>query len=489
MSRRVVSQQSAKEILWRRADLSWLLDVNQLELYKVYKNNPSKIMVWNCCRGMGKSFLLAAIATEECLKKPNVLVKYTCPTQDMARRIVQPNFVRLLADCPEDIKPEYKVNEHAYVFPNGSKIELAGLDKDGAEKIRGGSAVLAIVDEAGMVDVRKTEKDEGLNYIVDSILYPAVTRSKEIDGKIILASTPPKKASHPFVRFMQMAERTGSLSTRIIYECPRYTKEQIQGLISQYGGVNSVTFRREYLCEIVRSNDIAVIPEFTKEIEQLTVKPWPRPKFFHRYVSMDFGNRDFTVVLFGYFDFLANKLIIEDEIVMTGSFTTVALANNIQLKEQELYYDPYSDDILKPYRRVADNTISVLNDLSQLHKLYFEPTKKDDKETAINFARIMIQSQQVIIHPRCKTLVRHLREATWIKNKTGSKREFARDVDNGHYDAVDALVYLIRNIDYNVNPFPPGYGRPNAENHFFNNKSNDTQLAYAVKQILNIKKR
>jgi hypothetical protein len=60
---------------------------------------------------------------------------------------------------------------------------------------------------------------------------------------------------------------------------------------------------------------------------------------------------------------------------------------------------------------------------------------------------------QIYIHPRCETLIHHLRFGTWNKQRTS----FARSPDTGHYDAIDALIYFIRNIDFGKNPFPRNY--------------------------------
>jgi phage terminase large subunit len=54
---------------------------------------------------------------------------------------------------------------------------------------------------------------------------------------------------------------------------------------------------------------------------------------------------------------------------------------------------------------------------------------------------------KIVIHPRCKNLIRDLESATW-NTDVQSKRE---DIDYslctwGHYDAEATLRYLIRNL-------------------------------------------
>lgn len=475
----------ARHKLWRMGNLSYLLDANQKILYDMYKNNPNKVLVWNMARGNGKSRTLCVIAIEECLKDPKALVKYACAKQKDARQIVQPLIRDLLEDCPEDLKCVYNVAEGAYKFPGGAQIQLAGLDAGRAESLRGGSAVLGIIDEAGMKNLKKE-----LKYIIESILYPAVTRTKEINGKLILASTPPTTHDHPFVHYLRVAEIEKAALTRTIYSNPRMTSEMINGIIKQLGGVNSSTFRREYLCEIVINEEDSVIPEFTRDIQDKVIKEWKRPAFFDGYISMDVGLKDLTVVLFGYYDFLANKLIIEDEYVLNGyKFTTKDLAENIKKKEAELFTHPLSGEFRPPYKRVSDNNLILISDLYHEHNLIFFATKKDDADAALNNVRIMMAAEQIIINPRCTVLINHLKNATWNK----SRKSYDRSVDNGHYDAIDSLKYMVRNVDVTRNPYPSNYNAlqrgldSTSPDYFGMNNKKTHKYESLVKSMLNLK--
>jgi hypothetical protein len=470
----------ARKQLWYKGILAYKLDDNQKFLYKMYKETDEKILVWNMARGSGKSFMLCIIAIEECLKNPKALVKYACPKQKDAREIIHPIFRDIIEDCPEDIKPKFVMSKGAWVFPNGAQIQLSGLDNGRAESLRGGSAVLCIVDEAGS----KSLKD--LKYIVRSILLPVVTRKKEINGKIILASTPPLSNTHPYIYFLRRAELNGASATRTIFTNPRMTPEMIAKLIDENGGEESPDWKREFLCQIVKDEASAVVPEFTEELEKKIVKVWPKPPFYDAYVAMDLGLKDFTVVLFAYIDFKANKLIIEDELVLNGQkFNTEILANGIKKKERLNFYQENTGDVITPYKRVSDNDLMTIQDLYQLHQLEFHPTRKDDADLALNNMRIMIASGQIIINPRCEVLIRHLRDAIWTK----SKKTYERSPDDGHYDAVDSLKYLVRNIDLKRNPYPKWYGVNTGEGFFVHRDPVTSGFKEQVKSILNMRRK
>lgn len=474
----------AREALWRASNLSWMLDSNQKVCYNIYKTSKDKINVWNLARGSGKSFLLCVIAIEECLRNPKALVKYVCARQKDATGIIRPLFRDILDNCcPDDLRPEWIKGEGAYRFPNGARLELGGVDSGKSDSLRGGSAVLAIVDEAG--DRRLND----LEYIVRSILIPCVTRTKDINGKIILASTPPVSPEHPFVTFLRQAEYKGTLVTRNVYTNPRMTQQMLEDLITNCGGEDSETFRREYLCQVIRGSSNSVIPEFTLSKQERIVKEWKRPPFFDGYVSMDIGFNDLTVVLFAYYDFKENKLVFEDEFVINGEkMTTSVLADGIRSKERSLFSDKFTGEFREPYKRVSDNNLIVIQDLYKLHNLIFQPTKKDDKNAAINNFRMLIEEERVVINPRCVTLIRHLGEAHW----DNSKKKFAHSkIDGSHYDACDAACYLVRNVDFFRNPYPKNYGMQFGDSRFDRGYQNyqETRYSDTMRTMLNLKKK
>jgi hypothetical protein len=165
---------------------------------------------------------------------------------------------------------------------------------------------------------------------------------------------------------------------------------------------------------------------------------------------MDIGVKDLTGILYAYYDFLTGKIVVEDEATFKGrSFTTANLAASVKKTEDELW------GLKKPFLRISDNNnLILLNDLAIDYDVTFIPTAKDNKHAWINQIRILVSEERLIINPKCKQLIFHLKNATWNKNKT----EYERSLDGGHYDLIDALAYLIRNIAYSRNPYPKGYG-------------------------------
>lgn len=474
------SPNEAKKILWKKGNLTFKLDANQEQMYHFARNTSHKIVVIACSRQLGKTHFLCTLAIEECVRAPNRVVKLIASETKMIKRIIAPLMRDLLADCPKELRPEYRVADGVYRFPNGSEIQMAGTDGGHAESLRGSRAHLCIVDEAGFCS--------DLDYIVKSILIPTTTTTR---GKIILSSTPPKSNDHDFIRFWDKAEIDGSFIKKTIYDNPRLSIEEIQELAEAIGGITSNGFRREYLCERITDEEEAVVPEFTKDLQLKIIKAWPRPPHYDAYASMDIGFRDLTVTLFAYYDFRQGKIIIEDELVVKGGkFLTNEFAFDIKKKEKSLWITPLTGEFKEPYLRISDNNnLILLNDLQTQHGILFMPIPKDNSDAALNNMRMLLKQERIIINPKCVVLIKHLETAIWNK----SRSSYMRSGEQGHFDAVDSLKYLCRGLQMNKNPYPANYqfNDIKQDDVFFsgNNPSDNNKMHESFKQIFKVPKR
>jgi phage terminase large subunit len=476
-----INKNAAIAELWSRGELSWKCHAVQKDMRKVfYDADDNATLVWLLARQSGKSYMLAGIALEQCLRKSNSIVKLLTDTKLHAQSIFDPIFKMLLEDCPEHLKPTYIESKFTYHFSNGSSIQLAGSDNKHYERLRGQKSDLVLVDEAGFCD--------NLNHIVKSILLPTLTHT---GGKIVLASTPPTDPDHDFYSFIEQAELNNTLTKKTIYDNPLLKEEQVQRIIKEMGGELSPQFRREYLCEVIREEENVLFPEFTPELEAEIIKEWPKPPFFDTYVSMDLGYKDLTAVLFAYYDFRADKVIIEDEIVLSGKELQLPdLTERILKKESDLWTNPISGEVKIPTTRVSDINYIVTQEIARIsnNKITFLAAKKDDNESALNNLRVMLANKKIIINPRCKNLIRHLRNCKWKNTET--KTTFARSPDNGHYDTVDAIKYLVRSISYKKNPYPAHYNYDLKDLYVHNPTNFYGQQSHDIyRTIFNVKKK
>ena len=468
MSKKLTKQQEldikvAKDKLWRMGNLEWKLKGVQKEMHKAVYNSKGKKTIFLCARRLGKSYTMMLIAIEYCLKNPDTIVKILFPKKKDAKQVAREHMKSILIDCPEDLKPHFKEQEKIFFFPNGSEIQMAGTDGGSAESVRGGSCHLAILDEAGFQDYNE------FNYIVQSIIMPTLFTTK---GKIVFASTPSKEIDHPFmVDYVLPARRDGTIIEYDVYSNPLVTKEDIDEMAAEFpGGKEDPNFLREFmLVSDVKSDDI-VVPEFDKDLKRDAVQQVDRPVYYDGYVSGDPAAVDLTAILFAYTDYLNNRIVICDELILGGThekITTQHIADGIIRKEKLNFSHPLTGEVKTPYMRVMDNNNKILlNDLSVEHGLSFIPTAKDNKQGQVNKLRMMLSQGQIIIDPKCVNLIYHLEAGRWKtcrKKFVHLKGIKDKGLKPNHCDALDALIYLARNVNLQKNPYPsdysPGFGQ------------------------------
>jgi terminase large subunit-like protein len=434
---------------WHRGDLNWKLHAAQKILDETFRNARGQLFVGNCSRQWGKSFWAVKTAIACARSKPKAQIRYGAAFQSDLEEFIIPAFDKILDDCPDELRPKFNTQKATYIFPNGSRIKLVGLDRK-PNGLRGNTLDMIIVDECGFVT--------NLEYIYKSVIIPSTLHRPNC--RIILISTPPATPAHPFVDYAQRAEASGGYVKLDIYSNPLITLDDIKRMADEVGGFDTTTFRREFLCEFVTDSDLAIIPEWNDKY----VQEIERDEYFcyyDKYVGMDLGVKDLTAMLYGYYDFKRAALVIEDEGEMNGpSMNTQILVGAIKEKEKELWgsFPSVVQGRGVPYRRIADNNWPLMiADLSTLHSLNFIATDKDNLETMINELRLLVQSGRILIHPKCKKLIGCLRYGVWNEKK----KAFARSSVYGHFDHLAALVYLARNIVTGTNPIPPAHGFKN----------------------------
>jgi len=370
----------------------------------------------------------------------------------------------IFEDCPIFLLPKYSVIDSFYKFPNGSEIHFAGTDNQSYENLRGTSSDLNIIDEAAFC----TE----LDYIMRSILIPQTLTT---GAKTLLASTPPKTPAHDYFYIAQECKMLGFYSEFTIYQNTRVTKETIDLYALESGGYDSTTFRREYLCQFVVDDSLAIIPEWKDDYIE-TYEKDGFSHFMHRYTAMDLGVKDLTAVLFATYDFRRGILYVEEEAEMNGpTMTTPRLAALINDTEKKVYGE------LKPYLRISDNNnLLLLQDLGTLHACYFLPTNKDSLDAMVNEVRILVGEGRLRVNARCLKTIGGLKYGVFDDRR----KEFARTTAYGHFDHLAALVYLIRNLDRQTNPVPSMF-RLDDHRHFIpeSYRSSDSTQVSVLRNI------
>lgn len=430
--------ESIKELLkftlWSRNELSFKFHAGQMVIDECYRNVTAKLFVANCSRRFGKTYWVVTECIRVARSKDRARVKVATAFLTDLEEFIIPAFESVLDDCPDHLRPKWKESKKKFIFSNGSEIQLIGLDRK-PNGGRGNYCDLYIFDEAAFI--------KNVSYIYSSVVIP-MTMYRE-GARVIMISTPPKSPDHDFKDFIVKAKKENAYVELDIYKNPMVDEAMIREYKKEC--LTETDWQREYMCQLVTDQTLAIVPEMAG----YNYTRGPKDEHYavyHKYNAMDLGVRDLNVNLYAYYDFKRAKLVIEAESSMSGpEMTTPKLHKAISDKERELWGD-------KPvvYRRVADNNNPLLLlDLDSIHGLYFHSTNKDDLHAMVNEMRVWFAEGRIEIDESCQLLIGSLLYGIWNEKRS----EFARSKVLGHYDALAALMYLVRNIDQSTNPIKP----------------------------------
>lgn len=437
---------------WYRGDLSFKLHAGQKLIKKSLEAITGQLFVGNCSRQWGKSYLMVTEAVGLAIRKPGARIKYGTAFLTDLEEFILPTFEKILEDCPPAIRPKWRAKGSKWIFPavkgRRSEIKLVGLDKK-PNGLRGTTIDLIVLDECGFMNA--------LTALYKNVIIPATTHRPNC--RVIMISTPPTTPAHDFGDFVQRAQAEGCYAEFNIYSNPMLGPADIARLMKESGGEHTTTWKREYLCQLITDADSILVPEWKDEYVR-PARPDEYFQFYHLYEGMDLGVKDFTLDLFGYYDFRRAVLVIQSEIKLNGpTLTTQVLVDAIRDKELELWPAPpvpgEEPQARKVYRRISDNNNPhLIQDLAILHKMPFIETDKEALEAMLNELRLLVAKGRIEVDPSCTQLLGCLKYGVWDKKK----KKFARSMVYGHYDALAALIYLVRNLDQHTNPIPATYG-------------------------------
>jgi hypothetical protein len=431
--------------LFSRGVFRTIFDETQLAVYEQFQKTTGKIFVFEAARQLGKSFSLVVLAFFTAMSNDGCRVNYCTKTAKMALEIVLPIAAQIAKFMLPGMAPEWRASEGHFKFPNGSTIILFGADDErSADRGRGPRALLNIVDEAGFISI--------LDYLLNSVLIPQTRRT---GGRTVLASSTPLSPGHHFCVVADGAAAKGCYVMKDFYSPGLQSLEEKEAYVAECAAARNMTvaefkettaFKREFLCQRVVDESLAVVPEFQK-VKHDVVRESERPLYFDCYASCDPGMADFTGILFGYYDFVRAKFVLEHELLLERA-NTATIARTWKEVESTHY------ESCRFVSRVVDDTHGrICADLSNDHQLDCNPALKDNSEAAVGLMRVWMGARRIEIHPRCSQLIHQLNVA--IRNpNTG---DMVRTVKDGHFDLVAALKYLVRSIDTTHNPFPYDY--------------------------------
>jgi len=437
--------------LWCRGELSYKLDGLQKHISKTVRESKARKICILSSRQIGKTYWACAYALEYLLKNPKKIARVIAPTFKQCQDLVNDNLAIIMADAPQGLLKRSK-SEYRYNLYNGSSLRLGALERAYVDGNRGGNASLIIYEECGFVN------GEDFNYGVDSVMGPQLLRSNGIE---IFVTSPSEEPDHPVhVRVLPECESLGTLFQYTVYDSPSINAEQIEEAARRCGGMHTDAWKREYLAQIIRVMSKVVIPSFdpARHVAEFAL---PNPCYLQ--LTADWGGvRDLTAGLVHTYDYVNNRLLIWDECVHGRNTPTSAIVKGMREKWGEWTFEA----------KHADVQGQTLIDLFDLGEEFATPPKSDWLASVQSMSNIF-ELDQILIHPRCKFLIRSIRGGVFNKHRTDFER-FDEAEGIGHCDALAALMYAnrVQNRDNPVRQFPYG----GDERHFVMKPQKDDRV-------------
>ncbi|UOF77037.1 large subunit terminase [Caudoviricetes sp.] len=337
------------------------------------------------------------------------------------KKMSNEKFHRLFDKKVFDVNTEKIVNKSN----PATAMFLESVDKD-PDRIRGGTYHYIHWSE---VAFSRFEHQVTVLDVMDKILKPTL---KVHNGYCFLEST--ANGQNGWYDLWNSAHEYGLKTLKISYSDMLYL-----GLISRedYDEVQKTThplvFKQEYECEFV--NFLGLVYD---EFQDYHVQNFEVPYGLDLVCcAIDWGFQDANCLLAGYR--MADKFYIFDEIY-----------EQRQLIEQ--FADAFKAKIklwqCKRIAAVADHEPDRIAELQRRGIPCGNANKADVLGNRVQ-VKELFWGNKIVIHPRCKALIRDLKSATWAE-RTGSVNS-KEEIDYklctwGHYDAEAALRYLVREL-------------------------------------------
>jgi hypothetical protein len=472
--------------MWRDADLSWKLDEHQRRVYDKYRaweasgrpgGGMRRIFVMRIGRRWGKTFLVALIFLEDLLRNRGWTKTYATAFQKDIWEIVQPMIEELCSDAPEELRPTFNRTHMFYRFPStGGVLKLVGIDKN-PNGLRGRASDGFAVTEAGYVPK--------LARVIGNVVYPQFQRRDH--ASMILESSAPESQDHDFdSRFVPDARARDAFVEATIDDNTAISDEQRREFVEAARAIDPIAADREYYNIQRRNPSLMIVPEFDKA--RHVREPGEVPKYAHCYTAMDPGENDPMGLGWGFYDFLRAKLVIQRAAGMirdveselwgtkhreapdspkrqkhTAPMLTIAdvvkTAGGLvwEPPDTALTYWSHADNEFKPnpYRRISDVAAQFVGDLARDHSINFEMTAKDDALAQLNALRHAFAMDWIEIWEPDGPLAVQLEYGMWRLDSQGKRVDWLRTGTLGHCDCIAWLIYLWRNLQRELNPFPP----------------------------------
>lgn len=450
--------EAALNLAWKEGRLTYLLRNTQRVIKDAWIASKaiSRKFYIECTRRLGKSSALLIFMTEVCKQTPRTKCVFFAPVKEGLLDYIEPIIEETYSDCPLHLRPKFDRQRFMLYFENGSRILFRAANNKQYRVRRGLGAHLIGVDEAREID--------DLLDLVDSVIMPALF---DKGGYLIISSTPADTRSHPLYTIRTRSQIEGWFIGISIWDANRldpdvYTTERIEEWKTETlkDPDGQERWEREYEIKWVVNQRRRAVPEWESSKMVMSFGRDPYYQFYHHYLGLDWGYKDYTAAVFATLNFRKARLEVDGELTWSGKdVRSDLMSTRIDLNYKGLYgvelYDAKRFPTVHTYRQISDSADPILiNEINKYNGMMFTPVEKAHTlEAMLQEFRILVMRGKIVVDPRCQMLIHCLENAVWDEDR----KKLDQDVLAHHFDHLMAVVYLSRMVDWDSNPIPKDF--------------------------------
>lgn len=406
----------------------YLLDRNLMPWQRDVLKDLARRIVLIAGRRAGKSYEIATQMIEHCLvgfDEFNGVRKYRQAvfiglTIEKAAFVIWDILKSTIEKCHI---PTSKIDNGSYTitFSNGATIKLWGNNsRADREKLRGLDSSMFAIDEC--------QSQQGLLYMINSILGPIV---KGRNGVIVLAGTGPLSGGTYWEECI--TDGTWSVHKATMRDnitIPDYENALEQVLIDNKWTADNVTFRREYLGEVVHdSNRMPFAERHYYDNEPSNI--------VEIFIGLDFGFKDATAFI---------PLLVDN----TGKCFVYLETKERQMKASDIVsaakakvttlHNKFNVPVEKIHIVTDHNEPSIAADMYNQGLTNIELAYKSNKDYTLRLLKDALAASDIVI-PKGGCIDDECERTVWKWN--AEKEEVIYEIDDSvyHPDALDSLRY------------------------------------------------
>jgi hypothetical protein len=426
------------------------------------------------------------------------------PVQKKIGGVLVPLTKTLFADAPKGYAPEYRgsgqgKHEHLYIPAIEARIVLVGINEH-PRALAG-----TYLDFFGGTEFGFTEPGMADEYT--SIIQPQFQHRPW--AWALIESSEPEVIDHDFnTVFTPDAQARKAYWSMVITDNTSLTPEQIEDEIRRTGGRlgrEHPTCKRELFNIVAPDPETMVCPEFDGEIHVVDPADWPTPEHALAYVGMDPGTTDPFGLVGGYLDWMRQVFVFQFAWQKPNA-STGEVAERTRALEAEFWgtehatpntrepnkplhrignarytgggkvWDPpqqsltYWDEATwtlrpNPFSRISDVHNRFILDMNRDYAMAVRAAEKEpgSAEEDLQYLRMLCAARNesglpkivILDNGHTEPLIQQFRSLRWKMRDDVHKVDWQRSKLLGHGDCFAAAKYLVRDIRWTRNPFPP----------------------------------